>query len=158
MAYCILQDSITLKTGKGMTIYISKYIIQMYVFIMLIPFLSQCTGSKSLEHGAFHLVRPHLGGERGGGGQVSYTFPLRITCKKGCDGVQIACKMSYVPNGRPPCILIYGPRLVVQSDVIDTYRYHDLHQCYKQIINIEMIPFVGMSSVHGCYEKDFSID
>ena len=31
--------------------------------------------------GAFHLVRTHLGGE-GGGVKVSYTFPLRITCKK----------------------------------------------------------------------------
>ena len=37
-----------------------------------------------------------------GGGQASYTFPLRITCKKGVGGwVQIACKISYVLNGRP---------------------------------------------------------
>ena len=38
----------------------------------------------------------------GGGGQVSNTFPLRITCKKGGgEGVQIACKIAYVLNGRP---------------------------------------------------------
>ena len=37
--------------------------------------------------GAFHLVRTHLGEwGGGGGGQVSYTFPLRITCKKGGGG------------------------------------------------------------------------
>ena len=35
--------------------------------------------------GAFHLVRTHLGGV-GGWGQASYTFPLRITCKKGEGG------------------------------------------------------------------------
>ena len=33
--------------------------------------------------GAFHLVRTHLEGE---GVQVSNTFPLRITCKKGGGG------------------------------------------------------------------------
>ena len=32
--------------------------------------------------GAFHLVRTH----KGGGGQASYKFPLRITCKKGVGG------------------------------------------------------------------------
>ena len=37
---------------------------------------------------------------RGRGGQVSYTFPLRITCKKGGEGVQIACKIAYVLNRR----------------------------------------------------------
>ena len=48
--------------------------------------------------GIFYLVRRHPGG----GGQVSYTFPLRITCKKGGgEGVQIACKIAYVLNGRP---------------------------------------------------------
>ena len=53
--------------------------------------------------GAFHLVRTHLGG-MGGGGQVSYTVPMRITCKKGGgegEGVQIASKIAYVLNGRP---------------------------------------------------------
>ena len=33
-----------------------------------------------------------------GGVQVSYTFPLRITCKKGGKGVQIAYKIAYVLN------------------------------------------------------------
>ena len=39
-----------------------------------------------------------------GGGQASYTFLLRITCKKkkkGGGAVQIACKIAYVINGRP---------------------------------------------------------
>ena len=39
----------------------------------------------------------------GGWGQSSYTFPLRSTCKKGMGGwVQIACKIAYLLNGRPP--------------------------------------------------------
>ena len=39
---------------------------------------------------------------RGRGGQVCYTFPLRITCQnKGGEGVQKACKIAYVINGRP---------------------------------------------------------
>ena len=53
-----------------------------------------------------------MGGWGGGGGggvcHASYTFPLRITCKKGVGwgvggggGVQIACKIAYVLNGRP---------------------------------------------------------
>ena len=41
---------------------------------------------------------------RGRGVQVSYTFLLRITCKKkkggGGEEVQIACKNAYVINGR----------------------------------------------------------
>ena len=54
------------------------------------------------QHGAFHLVRTHLGGR---GFQVSYTFPLRITCEKkeggGGGGVQIACKMCLYFMGGP---------------------------------------------------------
>ena len=38
---------------------------------------------SELRYGAFPLVRMHLGG---GGGQVSYTFLLCITCKKGGGG------------------------------------------------------------------------
>ena len=40
---------------------------------------------------------------RGSGvGQVSYIFPSCITCKKGGrEGVQIACKIVYILNGRP---------------------------------------------------------
>ena len=35
-------------------------------------------------------------------GQTSYTFPLHITCKKKKGGgIQIACKIAYVINGRP---------------------------------------------------------
>ena len=35
--------------------------------------------------------------------QASYTFLLRITCKKGGggEGVQKACKNAYIINGRP---------------------------------------------------------
>ena len=36
----------------------------------------------------------------GGEGQAPYTFPMRITCKKG-EGVHIECKIVYVINGRP---------------------------------------------------------
>ena len=49
---------------------------------------------------------------RGRGGQVSYTFLLRITCKKGGgEGVQITCKNAYVINGRPfvYCIWLSSP-------------------------------------------------
>ena len=40
---------------------------------------------------------------RGRGGQTSYTFPLRSTCKNGGGGggVQIACKIAYIINGMP---------------------------------------------------------
>ena len=34
----------------------------------------------------------------GGGGQATYTFSLRITCKGG-GGVQIACEIAYVLEG-----------------------------------------------------------
>ena len=38
----------------------------------------------------------------GEGGRASYTFLLRITCKKGGgEGVQIACQFMYAINGRP---------------------------------------------------------
>ena len=40
--------------------------------------------SSSRTRGAFHLVLTHLGGR--GGGQVSYKFALRITCKNGGGG------------------------------------------------------------------------
>ena len=33
--------------------------------------------------------------------QVSYTFPLHITCKKGGRGVRIACKNACAINGAP---------------------------------------------------------
>ena len=36
-------------------------------------------------------------GKGGGGVKVSYTIPLRITCKKG----RIACKIAHILNGRP---------------------------------------------------------
>ena len=36
-----------------------------------------------------------------GGGLVTYTFPLHITCKKRGGGVQIVDKSLYVINGRP---------------------------------------------------------
>ena len=35
-----------------------------------------------------------------GRGQVSYTFSLRVICKRG-RGFQIACKIANVLNGRP---------------------------------------------------------
>ena len=40
---------------------------------------------------------------QGGGGQVPYTFQLRITCKKGRgeERVQMTCKIAYMLNGRP---------------------------------------------------------
>ena len=38
---------------------------------------------------------------QGGWAQASYTFLLRITCKKGSGWVQISCKIAYVLNGRP---------------------------------------------------------
>ena len=45
---------------------------------------------------------------RGGGGQASYTFLLRITCKKGGGGevVQISCKIAYVINGWPKGVIL----------------------------------------------------
>ena len=55
--------------------------------------------THSLRGLPFSTYAPRGGG---GGGHVSYTFPLRITCKKGGgEGVQIACKIAYVLNGRP---------------------------------------------------------
>ena len=39
------------------------------------------------------------------GNEVSYTIPLRITCKEVEEGVQIACKIVYVLNGRPPIVI-----------------------------------------------------
>ena len=44
----------------------------------------------------------HTKGEEGGGGvQAAYTFPVRFSCRKGGEEVQIACKIVYVINGQP---------------------------------------------------------
>ena len=48
--------------------------------------------------GAFHLVRTHLEGEGG------FKYPIHFHCvlhAKSGEGVQIACKIAYVLNGRP---------------------------------------------------------
>ena len=45
---------------------------------------------------------------KGGWGQACNTFPLRITCKKGVGGDQIACKIAYVLNVRPLSMTIYS--------------------------------------------------
>ena len=42
--------------------------------------------SRGYVHGAFHLERTHLGWGWGGG-QVSYTFPLRKHAKRGGGGL-----------------------------------------------------------------------
>ena len=51
--------------------------------------------------GAFHLVRTHLGGE--GGSNLLY-ISIAYYMQKGGGWVQIACKIAYVLNGRPPTI------------------------------------------------------
>ena len=38
---------------------------------------------------------------RGRGSETSYAVLLRISRKKGGEGVQIACQIAYVINGRP---------------------------------------------------------
>ena len=55
----------------------------------------------------------------GGGGQVSCTFPLRITCKIGGQGVQIACEVAYVLNGRPHSTSHLSPAGVPLSEILD---------------------------------------
>ena len=56
---------------------------------------------------------------RGRGGQASYTFALRITCKKGGgEGVQIACKNAYVINGRPLALAVNFFILKIQDIAI----------------------------------------
>ena len=83
-------------------------------------------------------VRLHLWGiplityaPRGRGwGQASYTFPLRITCKKGGEGVQKACKIAYVINGRPLSPILYFIGLyqrLAQPDILP-----QLTICYWQ--------------------------
>ena len=60
---------------------------------------------------------------RGREGQVSYTFLLRITCKKKRGGgVQVACKNAYVINGRPQTAM----QLWMQ-------HRHELTKCYAAI-------------------------
>ena len=56
-------------------------------------------------YGAFHLVRMHLGGgegggERGGGFKSPIHFHCVLHAKRG-EGIQIACIIAYVLNGRP---------------------------------------------------------
>ena len=55
-----------------------------------------------------------------GGGRASYTFLLRITCKKGGEGVQKACKNAYVINGRP---LISEPSFPISRTFTSPERY-----------------------------------
>ena len=49
-----------------------------------------------------------------GGGKVSYTFPLLITCKKGAEGVQIARKSVCVQNERP--LILSLQSIIVQAN------------------------------------------
>ena len=51
------------------------------------------------RYGAFHLVCTHLGG-RGGGSNLLY-ISIAYYMQKGGEGVQTACKIAYVLNGRP---------------------------------------------------------
>ena len=60
------------------------------------PLVDRCTEST----GGLPLITYAPRG-RGGRGQAYYTFLVRITCKKGGKGVQIACQIAYVINGRP---------------------------------------------------------
>ena len=53
--------------------------------------------------GAFHLVRTHLWG--GGGVESLIYISIAYHMQKGGEGVQIACKIAYVLNGRPPSCL-----------------------------------------------------
>ena len=48
----------------------------------------------------FHLVRTHLGGGGVGGSSLLY-ISIAYYMQKGGSGVQIACKLAYVLNGRP---------------------------------------------------------
>ena len=50
------------------------------------------------KKGAFHLVRTHLGG--GGGGSSLLYILIAYYMQKG-EGVQIACKIAHIQNGRP---------------------------------------------------------
>ena len=50
--------------------------------------------------GAFHLVRTHLGREGGGGSSLLH-ISIAYYMQKGGEGVQIACKIAYLLNGRP---------------------------------------------------------
>ena len=52
-----------------------------------------------LHLGAFHLVRTHLGGVGGVKPPIHFHCVLHA---KGGGGVQKACKIAYVLNGRPP--------------------------------------------------------
>ena len=58
---------------------------------------------------------------RGRGDQISYTFLLRITCKKKRgDGVQKACKIAYVLNGRPQTYMVKSVEMMPRD--IESYR------------------------------------
>ena len=62
---------------------------------------------------------------RGGGDQASYTFLLRITCKKrGGGGFQIACKIAYIINGRPHTFII-----IIFIMIYNIY-YHTIKNMY----------------------------
>ena len=53
---------------------------------------------RETRHRAFHLVHTHLGG--GDGVESPIHFYCVLHAKRG-EGVQIACKIAYVLNGRP---------------------------------------------------------
>ena len=54
----------------------------------------------SFNTGAFHLVRTHLGGEGGRCSSLLY-ISIEYYMQIGVEGVQIACKIAYILNGRP---------------------------------------------------------
>ena len=68
------------------------------------------------------------------GSQLSYTFPLRITCKKkrGREGVQIACKIAYVFNRKPPLRLERGGERVMvtgRTKTVISWLIYKLYRC-----------------------------
>ena len=80
------------------------------------PYIDMMT----LEFEAFHLVRTHLGGGAAGGeGEVK--SPIHFHCvlhmqKRGWEGVQIACKIAYVLNGRPLSLNLFDMTEVLARD------------------------------------------
>ena len=63
--------------------------------------------------GAFHLVRTHQGGGGWVGSSLLY-ISIAYYMQKGGEGVQIACKIAYILNGRPHSAIYTYPLLSIE--------------------------------------------
>ena len=86
------------------------------------------------------------------GGQVSYTFPLYITCKKG-EGEQIACKILYILNGRPNTPSIFKTNGALGARLAPFSGWARLFIMYAPDVHMFFQPHIIPMILEECTDK-----